>query len=456
MSLARQIVTSTRSLTFEQLPAEVVEKVKICFMDFLSAACESLGLPWSSQALDIAARGQGSAAIIGSRVRVPAGDAAFVNGILGHGLVREDMHTGSVSHLGVVVFPTLMALASDAPASGRDFITAAVCGYEVGAQIGRALMTPENVRQYRPTGICGPPGAALAGARILDLDGEASVSAVAFGANVAAGLNEWPQSGGDEMFFQVGFAARNAVLSAQLAQAGAKCSETSLDGVAGLFRALKNQDRAGMVKPFDSGYEILAVFHKQAPACNYAQTAAQAALALSDELRQLGLDTRGIESIRVRSTSAAIAYPGCNHAGPFLKTLQAKMSIHYCVAATLYRGEIAEANYRLPQDPEINRLAGLTTLELDSEFTASYPALQGSEVILTLHDGSTLNRRLPDLIPATPSEIRSRFLRAAETVFGREQAQMLEAAIDGLEFEPAAARLAELTSLSQRFAAHRI
>ncbi len=132
------------------------------------------------------------------------------------------------------------------------------------------------------------------------------------------------------------------------------------------------------------------------------------------------------------------------------------MSIHYCVAATLYRGEIAEANYRLLEDPEINRLAGLTTLELDSEFTASYPALQGSEVILTLHDGSTLNRRLPDLIPATPSEIRSRFLRAAETVFGREQAQMLEAAIDGLEFEPAAARLAELTSLSQRFAAHRI
>jgi hypothetical protein len=93
---------------------------------------------------------------------------------------------------------------------------------------------------------------------------------------------------------------------------------------------------------------------------------------------------------------------------------------------------------------------------LDSEFTASYPGRQGSEVILTLQDGSTLNRRLPDLIPATAPEIRSRFLRAAEPVFGREQAQMLEMAIDGLEFEPAAARLAELASLSQMFAAQRI
>ncbi len=454
MSLARRIVTSTRSLTFEQLPAEVVEKVKICVMDFLSAACESLDLPWSQQALGIAGQGRGRAAIIGSDVHVPAGDAAFVNGILGHGLVREDMHTGSVSHLGVVVFPTLMALASETSASGRDFITAAVCGYEVGAQIGRALMTPENVSQYRPTGICGPLGAAVAGAQMLGLDEDASVSALAFGANVAAGLNEWPRSGGDEMFFHVGFAARNAVLAAQLARAGARCSETSLDGEAGLFRALHSQDRASMVNPFASGYEILAVFHKAAPACNYAQTAAQAALALSGELRQRGFGTSAIESIRVRSTSAAIGYPGCNHAGPFLKTLQAKMSIHYCVAATLYRGEIAEANYRMLDHPEINRLAGLTTLELDSELTASYPARQGSEVILTLHEGSALNRRLPDLIPAAPSEIRARFLRAAEPVFGREQTQMLEAAIDELEFQPSAAKLAELASGSWSLMPH--
>ncbi|HEY1759066.1 MAG TPA: MmgE/PrpD family protein [Bryobacteraceae bacterium] len=446
MSLARQIVSSTRSLELQQLPAEVVEKVKICLMDFLSAAYESLDLPWSRQALRIAEQGRGRAAMVGSGLRVPAGDAAFVNGVLGHGLVREDMHTGSVSHLGVVVFPTLLALSHDAPATGSDFITAAVCGYEVSAQIGRALMNPENVRQYRPTGICGPPGAALAGAQMLGLDEDASVSALAFGANVAAGLNEWPYSGGDEMFFHVGFAARNAVLSAQLAQAGANCSETSLDGTAGLFRALRSQDRACEVKPFASGYEILSVFHKPAPACNYAQTAAQAALALSGDLRECGLSTEEIASIRVRSTAAAIAYPGCNHPGPFLKTLQAKMSIHYCVAATLFRGEIAEANYRLLDHPEISRLASLTELEPDAELTAAYPSLQGSEVILTLRDESTLARRLPNVIPATPDQIRARFLRSAEPVIGPAAARELETAIDGLESLPRAERLANLTA----------
>ena len=445
MSLARQIVTATRSVEFEQLPPEVVEKVKVCLMDFLSAAYESLDLPWSRQALQIAGQGRGNAAIIGSNLRVPAGDAAFVNGILGHGLVREDMHTGSVSHLGVVVFPTLMALSHDASISGRDFITAAVCGYEVSAQIGRALMSPENVRQYRPTGICGPPGAALAGAQMIGLDENTCVSALAFGANVAAGLNEWPYSGGDEMFFHVGFAARNAVLSAQLAQAGANCSETSLDGTAGLFRALRSQDRIDGVRPFAKGHEILSVLHKPAPACNYAQTAAQAALALSGDLKQRGLSTPEIASIRVRSTSAAIAYPGCNHPGPFVKTLQAKMSIHYCVAATLFRGEIAEANYRMLEHPEITRLASLTALELDAELTAAYPSQQGSEVILTLRDGSTLARRLPNIIPATPAEIRARFLHAAESVIGRDAAQELGITIDSLDSQPSAERLANLT-----------
>ena len=31
------------------------------------------------------------------------GDAAFANAVMGHGLVREDMHSGSVSQLGIVV-----------------------------------------------------------------------------------------------------------------------------------------------------------------------------------------------------------------------------------------------------------------------------------------------------------------------------------------------------------------
>lgn len=36
---------------------------------------------------------------------VTAGDAAFANAVAADGLVREDMHTRSVAHFGVVVWP---------------------------------------------------------------------------------------------------------------------------------------------------------------------------------------------------------------------------------------------------------------------------------------------------------------------------------------------------------------
>src|SRR6185369_11650621 len=98
------------------------------------------------------------------------GGAAFANGVAGHGLVREDMHAGAVSHLGVVVLPALLALSERVPSSGRDFITAGIAGYETGAKIGRALITPELARFFRPTGFTGPLAAAVAGSRLLRLD----------------------------------------------------------------------------------------------------------------------------------------------------------------------------------------------------------------------------------------------------------------------------------------------
>src|SRR6185295_13255759 len=145
------------------------------------------------------------------------------------------------------------------------FVRAAACGYEAGAVLGRALMDRENVRLYRPTGITGTIGAALAGALLLGLSEDAAVSAVGLAANFTVGLNEWPFTGADDMFFHAGFAARNAVTSVELAALGAHGSESALDGQAGLFTALHRADRADGLAMFAGARpEILEVFHKPA------------------------------------------------------------------------------------------------------------------------------------------------------------------------------------------------
>jgi len=409
----------------DQLPPEVVAKVKIGLLDFLSCAFEARDLPWGCQAIRMASAANGQATVIGTPVHASPAEAAFANATLGHGLVREDMHAGAVSHLGVVIFPALLALAQQRKASGRDFILGAVCGYEIGAAVGRAIMDQELVRRFRPTGITGPLAGAIAGSRLLSLDEDATVSALGFAANATGGLNEWPYCGGDEMFFHPGFAARNAVTAVELAMLGARSSESALDGRAGLFAGLNKSDCIARVAPFSGGpLEILSVYYKPAPACNYAQTACQAALALAV---QDGFRSSDVGSIVVKASAAAVGYPGCNYAGPFERILQAKMSIQYCVAATLARGVIAEGNYHSLDDPEIVRLAGITTIEADAAFTAAYPGAQGSEVILTLRNGRTARRPLNDVIPATPGQIRVRFRAACE------KAQDVEEMVDTLE-----------------------
>ena len=427
-SLARQMARAALALDLGDFGPEVVAKAKICLLDFLSCAFEAGHHPWSRQAVAIAPALSSGATIIGtSQLSLPA-DAAFANAVMGHGLVREDMHAASIAHHGVVIWPTLLALSEQAPLRGTRLLAAAIIGYETGARIGRALLTSDLARLYRPTGLVAPPGAALAGSFALGLSEDTATSAIAIAANTSSGLNEWPHSGGSDMYFHPGFAASNAIKAVGLAAAGAFGSETILEGEAGLFAAYRRQAAPDSIALFPGGEcEIMAVYNKPVPACNFAQTAAQAALRVSHELA--GADE--IDRVVIRAPDAAVRYPGCDSTGPYRNALQAKMSIPFSVAATLARGEIEEENYAGLDDADIIRLVAITDLKAEAGFTAAFPASQGAEVSVHLRDGRTIRHALADVIAATPTDIRARFRTAASRVIGEDRAQRLEQLIDG-------------------------
>lgn len=430
--LASRIARAAVATSLDALPGEVIDKTKLCLLDLIGCAFESRDLPWSRQATGLAqpvTDGKG-ATVIGSPLLAGYGDAAFANAVMGHGLVREDMHSGSISHLGIVVLPALLALAQYRRVSGRDFIAAAAVGYEVGGQIGRAVMDAEVAKIHRPTGVTGPVAAAAAGARLLALGIEETTSAIALGANTTLGFNQWAHTGGSEMFFHAGFAARNAVTAARLAESGAFASPSALDGEAGLFAALKKRSAASKVELFRSAPEMLSVYHKPVPACNFAQTACQAALRIAGD-RQVASDR--IASIRVRVPRAGAMYPGCDYMGPFAHILQAKMSIQYNVAAALILGSVSERNFTLLNDPLLHRLIGMMKLEVDEEMTRAYPALQGGEVEVTETGGTVHRIRLENVVNATAEDVRGRFRVAAAGVVGAARADEIERFVDTLE-----------------------
>jgi 2-methylcitrate dehydratase PrpD len=438
VTLARALARSALAVDLGRFDAEVIAKAKICLLDFLSCAFEARNHPWSRQAIGIAREVKDGATVIGIRTLASPGDAAFANAVMGHGLVREDMHAASICHHGVVIWPTLLALSERAQLSGATFLAAAIIGYETGAQIGRALFNAELARLYRPTGLVAPLGAALAGSIALGLGEDAATSAMAIAANTSSGLNEWPRVGGSEMYFHPGFAARNAIAAIELAEAGARASETILEGEAGLFAAFGRRPAPADIRLFaGAAAEIMAVYNKPAPACNFAQTAAQTALRVA---RELG-SREEIATVAIRVPEAAARYPGCDSKGPFHNALQAKMSIPFSVAAVLARGALEEENYADIGDISILRLVERIDLQSTPDLTAAFPANQGAEVLVGLRNGKTIQRRLDNVIAATPEEIRTRFRQAASSVIG-DRARDVEELVDNCASLPDARAIA--------------
>ena len=138
----------------QEFSAATLGKAKFCLLDFLSCVHSTMHFPWVQQALAVARTNSsfetGGAQVFGTPYRVSVQDAAFVNAIAGHSLVRDDMHVGSVSHLGVVVIPAALALAESKQVDGRTLLEAIVCGYEAGGKLGSMLMDVETAKKiYR-------------------------------------------------------------------------------------------------------------------------------------------------------------------------------------------------------------------------------------------------------------------------------------------------------------------
>jgi 2-methylcitrate dehydratase PrpD len=444
--IAVRMARALASYSWANLRPDVVAKAKLCIYDLLSSALAAGELPWSRQTAAIARRNSGGAArgagIIGTSDVVSVHDAAFANGTLSHGLVRDDMHIGSVSHLGTVLVPTLLALSETTRASGKDFLTALVAGYEVGGKVGRMILDVDVSKIFRPTGTVGPIAGAAAGAKLLGLSPEQTTAALALAANTAAGYNEWAGTGGSEMFFHNGLAARSAVTAVELAAEGAYASPSAIDGDAGILAAFRRPRPPQVPELFADRPEILAVFFKPVPACNFAQTPAQVALALALEHRVSAAD---IDAVTVRVTRAAALYPGCDASGPFEHILQAKMSIHYNVAAALAHANFAERNYVPQQNADVQALAKRVTVVIDDDFTKAFPGKQGAAVIVRTRAGKTLEQSSDNLEPTDPDGVHERFFAAASERLGAERARELDALIGNLEQCGNAAELARLT-----------
>ena len=156
----------------------------------------------------------------GTTRKLSAPHAALVNGTQVQGFELDDVHRAGVLHVGAVVLPALISITElKRGMSGREFLTAAVAGYEIGPRVG-LCMGPEHIAQGWHSGATlGVFSAAAGAARGLRLNVDKTVHALGIAGTQAAGLMA-AQYGAMVKRFHAGRSSQSGLYGALLAQAG--------------------------------------------------------------------------------------------------------------------------------------------------------------------------------------------------------------------------------------------
>src|SRR5690349_22687144 len=217
----RRIAEFVSGLTYDRIPAEVRERIKLLILDSLGCAIYGAALEWcrilreTCTALD-ATR---TTSVWGTDRRLAAPHAALVNGTQVQGFELDDVHRAGVLHVGAVVLPPLLAIAElKRNLSGREFLAAAAAGYETGPRVG-LCMGPQHIGQGWHSGATvGVFAAAAAASRGLQLDSGKSVHALGIAGTQSSGLMA-AQFGAMVKRMHAGRAAQSGLYAALLAGA---------------------------------------------------------------------------------------------------------------------------------------------------------------------------------------------------------------------------------------------
>ena len=158
----RAIAQFISQIRYEDIPAEVIARIKLLILDSLGCALYGSDLEWSRILRATLAKLDATKAcrVWGTPERLSAPHAALVNGTLIQSFELDDVHRQGVLHVGAVTLPPLLAVTEIRPGlSGRDFLKSAVAGYEIGPRVGKC-MGPQHIGQGWHSGAtvgCFPP-----------------------------------------------------------------------------------------------------------------------------------------------------------------------------------------------------------------------------------------------------------------------------------------------------------
>jgi len=218
----QQLAEFSAQLQFDDIPPEVVHRMKTSLLDSLGCCLFGMTLPWTQKvrAMVLAEESTPVASIFGSAAKASVANAVLVNSTAGHAFELDDIHKESIVHAGSIAVPVVLSLAEQLEDfNGQRFLTSMVAGYEIGTRVGNAATMDLFFRGFHPQGASGVFVAAASAARMLNLNAYQTQHTLGIAGSQAGGLMA-AQEGAMVKRFHSGRAAQSGVYSAVLAKDG--------------------------------------------------------------------------------------------------------------------------------------------------------------------------------------------------------------------------------------------
>jgi aconitate decarboxylase len=417
--LTEALGTFIASLQPDTVPAEAIVTVRRGIADCVGVAFASVREPVLAHALaTVSSAATGEARLWTEPRFAAAADAAFVNAVAGHALDFDD--TGLDGHPSVVLAPVVLAEAQRLGLPWRSAVTAYVAGYEVWAELISRDADKHHGKGWHPTAVFGAVAAAAASAWLRKLPADGASHALGIAASMAGGLVA--NFGSMTKPLQVGFAARNGIAAAALAQRGVTATPDALESPRGFLAALSPAGRVRLDGPCraDAPWQILqqGLSVKRYPVCYAAHRIVDAALSLHPQLAQRLGDIQEVVA-EIGQLQAAMLRSSRPATG-----LDARFSGEFAIACALARGhvDLGDLTDARVNEPDVQQLLRKVRVVPLTERDAKEPLFSPADFLtVRLRDGSVLKaepvrRALGHASrPIGEVELREKFMACAAT-----------------------------------------
>jgi 2-methylcitrate dehydratase PrpD len=382
--------------------------------------------------------GPAQASVLGRKDRVDILHAAMLNGISSHTFDYDDTHLRTVIHPAGPVASALLALSEYRRCSGRDFLHAFAIGVEIECRIGNAVYPSHYDVGWHITGTTGVFGAAAASGRLLGLTEQQMVWALGIAATTASGLRE--MFGSMCKPLHIGWAAKNGLYAALLAQRDFTSADHGIEGTRGFANVLATRrDYSEITEALGERWELPQNTYKPFACGIVVHPAIDGCLQLRREHGLIGGEVAGIDLL-VHPLVLELTGKRQPQVG-----LEGKFSVFHCAAVAIIDGAagVAQFSDARVRDAKVVSLRDRVTATVDTSL-----AEDAAVVSISLSDGRTLRKRVDHAVgslarPMSDGDLESKFHGLCDPILGPARSDALISACWSLNESSRAGHLAK-------------